>query len=198
MIFFYSRKPLLVMLVFWLIGMAFVYTKITGDYPDWLEEINEQTSVQQQEVRLGHSPEVPAAVKPSVQSNLHLPSPDLLLNRCIDLKLLSADSANNTLTLELDYVAAQKNGFSTENLRSYYLSDSPTFVIALGEPWVADSGNITFTRPLPQISSINMIISKSRNLRLLVHTGSMHIAKNTKLKASPAGKGIKLEIQLPR
>ncbi len=186
------------MLICWLIGMAFVYTKITSEYPVWLEEIDEQTGVLQQEARLGQPPEISVPAEPPAQVVQHLPTPDPLLNRCVELKLINADSENNMLVLELDYVAAQTDGFSIEKVRSYYLGDAPTFVVALGEPWVSDSGNITFSRPLPQIPSLNMIVSKSRNLRLLVHTNNMHIARNAKLKVSPVDKGMRLEIQLPR
>ncbi|MBQ4133680.1 MAG: hypothetical protein IJD04_08125 [Desulfovibrionaceae bacterium] len=193
--FLYSRKPQIIMLLCWLAAMGFIYAQADNDYFDLSEEMEDLS--EKQEVSLGKSPEIhvppplpPAPVSPQ-------PPADPTVNHCLDLRLVNADTEENAIVLELDYIAAQTNGFAPEKARSYYIDDSPTFVIALGEPWVSETGNASFTRPLPQVPSLNLIVSRSKNLRLLVHTSTVQLARKARFNAFRTDRGVRIEIYLP-
>jgi hypothetical protein len=207
MIILYSRKAQLVLLLCWLAGMTYVYARITGEHPFRLHD-NEQIAAPAQEARLGQVPELSVPPEPVERSELaeqpvpvHVvqPAPDPELNRGLALRV-SLDIGEHTdmLIVELDYIAAYKGGFTIEKARSYYLADAPTFVVALGAPWVSDIENTSFPGIMPQVTRLNLILSESRNLRLLVHTTSMSIARGAKSHITSTDTGIRMEIQLPR
>jgi hypothetical protein len=195
MIFLYSRKLQFVLLLCWLAGMTAMYVQITGERPLWLAKASERIVERGQKARLGHMPEMSAPVPQPAP----VPAADPKLNRCLELRLdqITGEHAD-TLTLEVDYVAALTKGFSIDKAHGYYLKDAPTFVIEMGEPWVSDIGNASFPGTLPQVANLELIVSKSRHLRLLVHTRSMRIASGAKLRVSPTEAGIRAEIHLPR
>jgi hypothetical protein len=205
MIFLYSRKSQCVLLLCWLIGMIFMYVQLSGTRQHRPVEVDERAVDSGQKVRLGEAPELPVQEAPPARETLPVPpSParpaaDPELNRCLALRVEQGTGGHeDTLTLELDYVAAQTKGFSIEKARSYYLEDEAAFVVALGEPWISDVGNLSFPGTMPQVTGLKLIVSKSRNLRLLVHTRSMNIAREAKLQLSPTDTGIRAEIRLRR
>lgn len=201
MIFLYSRKLQLVLLLFWCIGVTVLYIHTTGERPLWLAKASERIVQRDQKARIGQTPELPAPESPPapVPAPVKQPEADPVLNRCLAMRVdQNAGDHADMLTVELDYVAAREKGFTVEKAYSYYLEDAPTFVVELGEPWTSDVGNAPVPGTVPQATHLNLIVSKSRHLRLLVHTPSMRVAKNAKLAASPTETGIRMEIQLPR
>ena len=192
MIIFYSRKWQLLLLLCWCLGMAFMYGQITGERPPWIAEAFEKVPAGGEKARLGMMPEIPA------QDHPH-PAADAHLNRCLALRVVkSASEQADTLVVEMDYIAAQPKGFIIEEARDYYLSDEPTYVVAFGEPWTSDIANASFPVSMPQVTGLNLIVSKSRHLRLLVHTRAMREAMGAKLHISPTGTGLKAVIRFPR
>jgi len=193
MIILYSRKTQLVLLAFWLVGMTFAYVQITGDKFMWLMKASEKIVDHRQEVRLGQALEPPPPV-PAAR-----PVGDPELNRCLAVRVSqSTGEQTDTLIVELDYIAAQTGGFTIEKARGYYLDDEPTYVVALGAPWTSDIGNASFPVAMPQAAKLNLIVSKSRNLRLLAHTRSMNISRGAKYHITPTDAGIRVEIRLAR
>ena len=198
MIVLYSRKSQFVLLLCWLIGMSYVYVQITGERPLWLAKAGEGVLDRPQQARLGQMPELPEPAPPSEPEPAQ-PVADPTLNRGLALRVnQGVGEQTDTLILELDYVAAQTDGFTIEKVRSYYLADSPTFVVALGAPWASDIENTSFSNLMPQVTRLNLIVSESQNLRLLVHTRSMSIAQGARLRTSSTDTGIRAEIRLPR
>ena len=193
----YSRQAQFVLLACWIVGMTFAYVRITGESPHWLMRAGEKI-VEKQEARLGRMPEpiVPAPQPLAVQAAR--PAADPELNRCLAVRVRQgAGEREDALILELDYVAAQKEGFAVEKARGYYLDDEPTFVVALGAPWTSDMGNASFPVAMPQVAKVSLIVSKSRNLRLLVHTKSMSVSRGAKSYTTPTDTGMRVEIRLP-
>jgi hypothetical protein len=195
MIFLYSRKLQLGLLLVWLAGLAFLYAQVTGEQPPEpskkpapLVEAGPPKPPKQPEPPASTTPPPPPAPDPR-------PAADPVLNRCLGLRL---DQAADTLILELDYVAAQKNGFSIEKARGYHYADAPTYVVTLGAPWVSDIGNASFPGPLPQVAGVSLVVSKSRNLRLLIQTKTPGAARGAKLSLAASDKGLRAEIHLPR
>jgi hypothetical protein len=198
MICLYSRKLQLVMLLCWFVGMTFMYVQITGERPLWLIKASKKIVEHSQEARLGQV-ELPAPVDLPAPVRALRPPADPELNRCLAMRVNTGTGEHaNTLHVELDYVAAQTKGFTIEKARGYYLTGEPTDVVALGEPWTSDIGNASFTVAMPQATKLNLIVSKSRNLRLLVHTRSIPVALGAKFHISPTDTGIRLDIQMPR
>ena len=200
MVFLYSRKLQLIMLLCWLAGMFFLYTRISGIYTDWSVEENELLRSARQEARLGATPSLPAAPEPveAAPPVIPAPAPDPELNRCLDLRLVHADPESSTLVFELDYIPAAANGFTLEKAHSYHIDDNPAFVVALGEPWVSDAGSSSFSTSLPQAPNVQLIVSKSKHLRLLFRTNSLQTARKASFSAYPTDRGIRLEIRLPK
>lgn len=207
MIFLYSRKSQFVLLLCWAVGMLILYVQTTGEHPVWLAAAEKQISDHSQKARLGRAPQKTAPVSEvapspppvSAPASVALPDADPVLNRCLAIQAsAAAGERTDTLTLEIDYVAARTKGFTPEKTRNYYLEDAPVFVVALGEPWISDVKQISLPETLPQLGVVELIVSKSRHLRLLVHTRSMHVAKGAKLHISPTSTGMRAEIQLPR
>ena len=104
----------------------------------------------------------------------------------------------DTLILEVHYLAATNKGFTHQKAHGYYLDGSPTFVLALGEPWTSDIGTPSFQGSLSQLVKVEMIVSKSKNLRLLVHTRAMPVARGARYQVVPTATGIRAEVRLPR
>ena len=201
MIFLYSRKMQFALLLCWLVGMAVMYVQITGERPHWLRATSERIVAQTQKAQLGQVPALPEPPPPPppVATAPQRPPADPVLNRCLALRLdQQAGTDADTLVLEFDYLAAQTKGFTLDKARGYYLEDAPTFVVALGEPWVSDIGNASFTGSVAQLARLELIVSKSRNLRLLVHTRGMATAKGAKFHLTPTATGLRAEIRLPR
>lgn len=198
MIFLYSRKSQLVLLLCWLIGMTVMYVQITGERPLWLAKASERIVDHAQKARLGRVPDIEPAV-PQAPAPPPLPAADPVLNRCLAMRTnQSMDEQADTLAVDLDYIAAQKKGFSLEKAHGYYLEDAPTFVVAFGEPWISDIGHASFPGAMQQVTGLELIVSKSKHLRLLVHTRSMRIARGAKFHISPTETGLRVEIRLPR
>lgn len=197
MIFLYSRKSQLVLLLFWLIGMTIMYVQITGERPFWLVKATERITERREKARLGQAPVLPAA-NAAAPAPAASPARDPILNRCLELRVeQGVDGHPDTLVMEVDFVPALNKGFTVEKARGYYLEDAPTYVVTLGEPWTSTIGAPLIPGAMPQVASVNMIVSKSRHLRLLVHTKAMRIARGAKLHVSPTDKGIRVEVQLP-
>lgn len=199
MIFLYSRKSQLALLVCWLIGMTVMYVQIIGERPLWLAKASERIVDREQRARLGHVPVLPEPAAVPVPAPPSRPVADPVLNRCLAMRTeQGAGEQGDTLVVELDYVAAQTKGFAIEKARGYYLEDAPTFVVALGEPWTSDIGNASFPGAMPQMTGMELIVSKSRHLRLLVHTRSMRVARGANVHITPTDAGMRAEIRLPR
>lgn len=205
MIILYSRKSQLVLLLCWFIGLTFAYVRLTGEPVKTGERLVDH----RQEARLGQEPRplvpalppVPAEPEPNQEPEplVERPAADPELNRCLAMLIdQSFDDGGDTLILELDYVAAQKEGFTIEKAHGYYLADEPTFVVALGAPWISDIENPSFPVTMPQVTKLDLIVSKSRNLRLRVHAKSMSVARGAKAHITSTETGIRIEIQLPR
>ena len=198
MIILYSRKAQLVLLLCWLAGMTFAYVRITDDHP-LLVKVSEKIVDRAQEARVGRppAPSVPAA--PPAPVHAARPAADPELNRCLAMRVgQGTGDRADTLILELDYVAAQKEGFTIAKARGYYLDDEAAYVVALGAPWTSDIGNASFPGAMPQVTKLDLIVSKTRNLRVLIHTKSMSVSRGAKSHITPTDTGIRVEIGLPR
>lgn len=205
----YSRKSQFVLLLCWLLSMTVMYVRTTGKHALWLVKADELIVDRAQKARLGPVPEMPVPATPPVPTMTPPPPPvpdpaprpaaDPSLNRCLAVRV-NQDTDNNAdiLKVELDYVAAQTKGFTFKTAHGYCLVDAPVFVVELGEPWTSDIGNASFPGTMPQITGLDLIVSKSRHLRLLVRTRSMRIAQDAKLHISPTDTGMRAEIRLPR
>jgi hypothetical protein len=201
MIFLYSRKVQLVLLLCWFAGMTAMYVQITGERPFWLVKAFELTAERgRQKARLGQAPELPAPVQQPAPAPVARPAPDPKLNRCLALRVSQgAGEDTDTLILELDYVAARTKGFKIDAARSYYLKDVPVFVVELGRPWISDIGDASFPIDMPQAVGVELIVFKSGYLRLLVRTKAMHIASAGKLlRVAPTDTGLRAEVEFPR
>ena len=201
MTFLYSRKLQLILLSCWLLGMGLMFTQITGEGGLLLVRASAPAPERPLDARLGHIPAPPALADEPKPEPAPPPRPvaDPRLNRFLALRFEQAEGEHQgTLVLDMDYVAAQTHGFSADKIYSYYLDGEPTFVIALGEPWVSDIGNISLPGAMPQVKGINLIVSKSQHLRLLVHTNAMHVASGARLEVSPTSSGLRAEVRLPR
>lgn len=199
MIFLYSRKSQLFLLLLWLAAMAILYAQTTGERPHWLTKASERIlHNEQQRVQLGREPVLPATTKPAPVQPAR-PEADPTLNRCLEWRVKqSADGRTDTLLVELDYVAARENGFSIEKAHGYYLKDAPAYVVAFGGPWTSDIRSSSIPGTIPQVANLNLSVSKSRQLRLIIHTRSMNAARGAKLRVSPTDAGMLAEIRLPR
>ena len=143
-------------------------------------------------------PEMPARLEPETPVR-QSPAADAHVNRCLALRVAESVSEQaDTLVVEMDYAAAQPKGFIIEEARGYYLSDEPTYVVTFGEPWTSEIVKASFQVSMPQVTGLNLIVSKSRHLRLLVHTRAMREARGAKLHISPTATGLKAAIQFPR
>lgn len=197
MIFLYSRKLQMVLLLCWLTGMTFMYVRITGERPLWLVNASERIHIRAEKAQIGAVPETPAPPQTSVPDPRPAAHPKL--NRCLALRLVPDEQGRkDTLVFELDYVAAQTKGFSFEKIRDYYLEDAPTYVVALGEPWTSDIGNAAFPLSTPHVTGLNVIVTKAGTLRLLVHARTMREAKEARLHVTPTEKGMRAEIRFSR
>lgn len=195
MIFLYSRKTQVFLLLLWLVCMAVLYAQTTGERPHWLTGDSEQILHNEQPVRIGQEAVLPAAATPvpvrSVRSGA-----DPTLNRCLEWRV---KQSANTLVVELDYVAARENGFSIEKAFGYSLRDAPVYVVTFGGPWTSDIREPSIPGAIPQVAGLNLIISPQlRQLRLVIHTQSMNVARGAKFRVSPTPAGMRVEIQLPR
>lgn len=195
MIFLHSRKTQLFLLALWLVGMAVLYTQTTGERPRWLTRASEQRPHNEQPVRIGQEPVLPATAMPVPVPSARSEA-DPTLNRCLAWRVTQSA---NTLVVDLDYVAAQENGFSIEKVLGYHLKDAPLYVVALGEPWISDVREPSMRGAIPQVAGLNLIVSPElRQLRLVIQAQSMHIARGAKFRVSPTDTGMRVEIQLPR
>jgi len=198
MIILYSRKAQLVLLACWFVGMTFAYVQITGERPHWLMKVSERVVDRNQAAQIGQAPELLVPATQPAPVHAAQPAADPELNRCLAMRVNpgNGDQAD-TLIVELDYVAAQTRGFTIDKASGYYLDDEPTFVVALGTPWTSDIGNASFPVTMPHITKVNLIVSKSRNLRLLVHTKSIGASRAAKAHTTPTNTGIRVAIRLP-
>lgn len=194
MIFLYSRKLQLALLLCWLLGMALMYAQITGERPLWLVNASERIHIRTEKARLGAVPEM--AARTETPEPAPRPAADPKLNRCLAVRAVpDVDGRTDALVLEVDYVAAQTKGFRLENIRDYYLSDSPTYVVALGERWASDIGDAALSVSMPQVTGLNAFVTKAGSLRLHVRTRTMQEAKSARLRVSPTEKGLRAEIR---
>ncbi len=198
MIFLYSRKLQIILLLCWSLGMTFMYVQITGERPLWLVNASERIQLRTEKARLGAVPET-TDVRVEAPAPDPRPAADPRLNRCLALRVVpDAGRRADALVFELDYVPAQTKGFTPEKARDYYLNDAPTYVVALGEPWTSDIGNAAFPVSMPQVTGLNVVVTKTETLRLLIHTRTMHEAKSARLRVFPTEKGMKAEIRFSR
>lgn len=204
MVFLYSRKIQFVLLLCWLCGMLFIVVESTGEMPEWLAEATEQEPAQDKKARIGdvpeplaQTPEPPQIIEPvpPKPEKSPLPEPHPELNRCLALRQVAVEGdAKNVLVLEMDYVAAQNKGFRIEKAHTYYLDDSPVFVIAFGAPWTSDIGNTQLQVGMRTVSHVNLILSKSHTLRLLIQTQSMQDSRRARARITPTDTGLRAEI----
>ena len=198
MIILYSRKAQLVLLLCWLAGMTFAYVRITGEHPPLLMKVSEKIVDRVQEARIGQATALSVPAPQPAPIHATPPAADPELNRCLAMRVgQGTGDRADTLIVELDYVAAQKEGFTIPKARGYYLDDEAAYVVALGAPWTSDIGNASFPGAMPQVTKLNLIVSKTRNLRVLVHTKSMSVSRGAKSHITPTDTGIRVEIRLP-
>ena len=208
MIFFYSRKLQCILLTCWLLGMGYIFFQIIDASPRLLAHQTTKAIGQPKpaEVLLGQVPEitaeavVPAEAPPKPEPKpAPTPAADPHLNRFLALRTdLASEDGVDVLVLELDYVPAQQKGFTAEKTQTYYLSDAPTFVLSLGGSWVSDIGNVTLPGSMEQMTGMNLIVSRSNHLRLLVHTRSMAIAREARAEITSTETGLRATIHLPK
>jgi hypothetical protein len=196
--FFYSRKPQLLLLLGWTLGLAFMFVYVTGDESSPFRPKTDVT--QRAGARLGEMPTleerpapVPAAQIPAT------PAGDPELNLCTALRVMPrAEGKEKKLVLELDYIPALTNGFTPDKARNYYIEEPPTFVVALGEPWKTELKPTMIPVDMPETNGVSLIVSRSRHLRVLVHTRTEQQAVRAKVKVSPTENGLRAEVYFAR
>ena len=207
MIFFYSRKLQCFLLFCWLLGMGYMFLQVLDEGPRLLAHQTGAPAAQPAgqpatpDVRLGRVPEVtPKELLPEkTPPPAPQPAADPHLNRFLALRAEQASTeGGGTLVLEMDFVPAQHKGFTPEKLQNYYLSDAPTLVLSLGESWVSDIGNVALPGGMEQVTGMNLIVSKSKHLRLQVHTRSMSLAMKATVQVTPTDTGLRAEVHLPK
>jgi hypothetical protein len=201
--FLYSRKPQLLLLLCWLLGMAFMYVQATGLRPLWLADASQRIHAGGEKARLGAVPEIPARPEAPVLSEAPPRDPGPAahpeLNRCLAFRVVrNAEGQADTLVLEMDYVAAQRKGFTIGKAHGYPLKGASAYAVEFDAPWVSDIGEASFPLSMPQATELKLMVSKTRHLRLLVHTRSMREARGARLRVTPTDTGLKAEIRFPR
>ncbi|MDR0827744.1 MAG: hypothetical protein LBN33_07705 [Desulfovibrio sp.] len=142
-------------------------------------------------------PELPApAPQPVVAKR---PEADAVKNRAEALRVTTqSEGDSKALVLDFDYVPAQAKGFAPAATKHYFMEGSPTFVLALGEHWIMDIEQKSYSTGLPQVGSVSVILSRSNNLRFLVHTRTMAQAIGARVKINPTATGLQAIIHVPQ
>ena len=205
MIFFYSRKVQGLMLICWLMGILYMLVQVTDIRPRLLAHRAPIAASTASEVRLGTIPEVPAQqVQPPKETTLPArPAPDPHINRLLSIRAIHASpdqlqDGAAPLVLEMDFVPASQKGFTIEKTNSYYLADQPAFVIALGVPWKSDIPHLPPHEAVPNVKNVELVVSKSDHLRIIVHTSTMTQARGARLETAPTATGMRAIVHLPK
>jgi hypothetical protein len=201
MIFLYSRKMQLLSLLCWCAGMAVMFFVVTGQRPLWLAEASLR-DLRAEQARLGAPAPVEASpapeVKPSAPAEAARPEADAVLNRCLALRATPGQGEKaKELTLTLDYVAALQKGFSLEKANGYYLADTPAYVIDFGRPWAPLTTESVIPLDMPDASQVEVFVSQSKHLRLMVRTRSMREAQGARLSLSAVDGAVKATLVFP-
>ncbi|MDR1855892.1 MAG: hypothetical protein LBR22_01845 [Desulfovibrio sp.] len=198
--FLYSRKPQLLLLLIWFLGLAFLFGVITkGDISFFRTPVVSQTAPTLGSVPMPKEPTATAEPPAKVRDEPGTAG-DPILNHSTALRIIpNADGDGHVLVLELDYVPAATKGFTLNMAKCYYIESPPAFVIALGEPWRTDlQVDTSFHADMRQVRAINVILTHSRNHRLIVSTRSEEQARMAHAQLSATGTGLKAEIYFPR
>ncbi len=195
--FLYSRKLQILLLITWCIAMCAMYFYVTHNTPIWLEGIVDKQETQ--EVHLGVIPEIKNVITEIEQEPQgNTPAAHDTMNRCYDFRVEQVAGAGyDMINIHVDYVAAKNNGFSIDKIEDYYLSESPTYVLSLGKPWINDAKMTDHSIILPQLKNIKLILSKSDTLRLLIATTNNKFARNIKLKIDKTDTGFEAQLRIP-
>ncbi len=216
MIFIYSRKIQCLLLFCWLAIMAILYLNLRESFDfqdDFAEAPIEEAvvgKIPEQEPKKT-SPLLPAPAfaplpiqAPSseqtqpiqkTQTKSQIDRKKTANNRFLGMELAQSEvSPQDTLSLDIDYVPAKNKPFSLDTIKTYHFADQPVFVIEFGEPWVFEAKSENYENILPQVEKIQLLVSKSKYMRLLVYTETMEMAKNTQFHAELTENGLKGEI----
>jgi hypothetical protein len=208
MLFLYSRKTQFIALLCWCVAVLAMFAVITGQHPFWLgsaasgfesdkTQAQLDTPLQRPATSTEPKPAPPQEAKPAPPSPAR-PEADPKLNRFLSLRASPGD--DERIILNLDYVAAEKRGFTPGVVRSYYLEDTPAFVVDFGRPWVVLEEEIRIPLDMPRAREVQLWVSRaSKHLRLLVALHSMRDASRASLRILPGGdNGLNMEITLPK
>ena len=209
MIFFYSRKVQGLMLICWLVGILYMLAQVTYVRPRLLAHRAPIAASTTSEVRLGKIPEAPAqqVQLPKEPTLPARPAPDPHINRLLSIRAIHANPEQLPdqhregavpLVLEMDFVPASQKGFTIEKTSSYYLADQPAFVIALGVPWKSDISHLPPHEAVPHVKNVELVVSKSDHLRIIVHTSTMTQARDARLETAPTATGMRAIVHLPK
>jgi hypothetical protein len=201
MIFLYSRKMQMLSLLFWCVGVAVMFFVVTGQRPLWLAEATQRDLLAAQ-ARLGAPAPVEAtpatAVEPPAPVKPDRPEADPTLNRCLALRATPGQGAKaKELSLTLDYVAARSKGFTLDKAHGYYLADAPAYVIDFGRPWAPLAAETTIPLDMPEALRVELLVSQSKHLRLLIRTRSMREAERARLSLSAEDGAVGATIVFP-
>jgi hypothetical protein len=205
-VFFYSRKPQILLLFCWCLALAAMFVQVTGEAPlsfPWRIVPNDgrfQTALKAPPPVPQESP-APLPAEPPAQAaeKRSTPSADSTLNRATALRIKpAANGDKNVLALELDYIAARKNGFTPEKAHNYYTKDTPTFVIVLGSPWVLEPGLEAQDLNMEQADRVSLWLSEARQLRLTIHTRNVAQAAGARVRLQRTPTGLRAEIHFAR
>jgi hypothetical protein len=229
-VFFYSRKPQLMLFFCWCIALAGMFVYVTDSEPLFFAQ--QAGPIEQARALIGKlpflreappSPPAPPAdppapppvVLPPVSADPPAPPPadppapapalpaalpaDPTLNRATDLRIFpGTDADKNVLAVELDYVAAQRNGFTPDKAHSYYTADTPTVVVVLDRPWEIDAGRKAYALDMEQATRVGLWMTNARQLRLITRTRTVAQAAGARVRIHETSTGIRVEIHFSR
>jgi hypothetical protein len=190
MLFLYSRRIQIILLLCWSAGMVGMYAAIIGS-----------------DARLFHRADISqaATAKPNV-AQPPAPAPqsvpaktDPTRNRAEALRITTeTEGGGTTLVLEFDYLPAESKGFAPAKTRAYYLEGAPTFVLSLGEHWIMDIEQKSYPVDLPQAKGVTLILSQSNHFRILTHTRTNEQAMHARAQISPTATGLQAKIRFSK
>jgi hypothetical protein len=214
LVFFYSRKPQIVLFLCWCIALASLFAYATGSDPLFFMQRPgpaEPSRAVLGEVPLAQAqpdppaeppappepaPAPPPALPPEVPAD---PAADPALNRATELRVIPGTGEDkNLLILELDYVAAQKNGFTPDKAHDYYTDDTPTVVVVLGSPWKVEIEPRHHPLNMEQANLVSLWMTEARQLRLITRTRTVAQAAGARVRIQPTQAGIRAEIRFAR
>jgi hypothetical protein len=210
-VFFYSRKPQIVLFFCWCVALASLFAYATGGDPlFFMQRSGPAGPAEPSRAVLGEVPlaqaqpappaEPPAPPEPAPPPEVPaVPAADPGLNRATQLRVIPGTGEDkNLLSLELDYVAAQKNGFTPDRAHDYYTDDTPTVVVVLGSPWKVEIAPRHHPLNMEQANLVSLWMTEARQLRLITRTRTVAQAAGARVRIQPTQTGIRAEIRFAR